>query len=490
MAAKNAATWIAFRAIVKRSLAVASRPSPSPRAPLETRLVPWQRCLSQPRTFSTSCYRPNAHNSPQDTHSSQHTINVRQSQQNRHKRKPSTKRPLDAATTSLRKVAVEAQFSRGSNSRRELIRGSGKLLYIDPEVPTKDITAYCAAETYDLSLARAELYKEGYQLDPLRTGLGEQVLHVQTPNYLARDDESGEDRPQGPGDVFVFPSGCVVTWNVPEPLSRTIVTRFLPTAAGTTGHLDRMEAEDMEYIEDPSTETSKIVGDTILLGTKPSASSAEDAARGTIDVGSSAAPEPNRDGGPASEMDTVLAKIAFSSALARSTKLAVLEESLSAYFASTRSIPSTLSSGRPIRYTRRHILRKTGELLSIRAQLNLYSELTDSLPDLFWDSRHELGLEGYYEMLGRSLDVGVRIKVLNEKMDYAGEIAAVLRERLSEKHSAMLEWMIIGLICIEVGFGVVHLVREKEELEDVRRTRVLAERWLEAQLGEDALRKD
>jgi uncharacterized Rmd1/YagE family protein len=131
-------------------------------------------------------------------------------------------------------------------------------------------------------------------------------------------------------------------------------------------------------------------------------------------------------------------------------------------------------------------------LLLIRAQLNLYSELTDSLPDLFWDSPHELGLEGYYEMVGRALDVGVRIKSLNEKMDYAGEIAAVLRERLSEKQGWMLEWMIIGLICIEVGFGVVHLWREGEmakEWDDERRVRKLAEAWLERELRKDGMAK-
>jgi uncharacterized Rmd1/YagE family protein len=373
----------------------------------------------------------------------------------------------------LRKVAVQAQFSRQS-----LIKGSGKLQYIDPDVPTKDITAYCAADIYDLKLARVELEREGYQLDPVRTGLGDQVLHFQTPNYLTRHEETGEEKAQGAGDVFVFPSGCVVTWNVPDHLSRTIVTRFLPSAAGLTGHLERMEAEDMEYIEDERLETSQVIGDTILLGTRQSSTSTEEGIRRPVLDGATAGGEHISTG----DIDTILTKIAFSSALARSTKLAVLEESLSGYFASTRSIPSTLSTGRPIRITRRHILRKTGELLSIRAQLNLYSELTDSLPDLFWDSRHELGLEGYYDMLGRSLDVGIRIKVLNEKMDYAGEIAAVLRERLSEKHSAMLEWMIIGLICIEVGFGIVHLVREKTEMEEMRRTRELAEKWLDVQL--------
>lgn len=163
------------------------------------------------------------------------------------------------------------------------------------------------------------------------------------------------------------------------------------------------------------------------------------------------------------QVDTILAKIAFSSGLARSTKLAVLETLLSNYFDSTRSIPTMLSRGSRLPFTRSFILRKTGQLLSVRAQLNLYSELTDSLPDLFWDSRHELGLEGYYDQVGRALDVGVRIKVLNEKMDYAQEIASVLRERLSEKHGLILEWMIIALITVEVGFEILRLWKERRE---------------------------
>ena len=98
--------------------------------------------------------------------------------------------------------------------------------------------------------------------------------------------------------------------------------------------------------------------------------------------------------------------------------------------------------------------------MSLRAQLNLYSELTDSLPDVLWDSRHELGLEGYYDQVGRALDVGIRIKVLNEKMDYAQEIASVLRERLSERHGLVLEWTIITLIAVEVGFEILRLWKE------------------------------
>ena len=100
--------------------------------------------------------------------------------------------------------------------------------------------------------------------------------------------------------------------------------------------------------------------------------------------------------------------------------------------------------------------------MSIRAQLNLYSELTDSLPDLFWDSRYELGLERFYDQVGRALDIGVRIKTLNEKMDYAQEIASVLRAQLSEQHGNRLEWIIIALITIEVGFEVRRIYKEED----------------------------
>lgn len=179
---------------------------------------------------------------------------------------------------------------------------------------------------------------------------------------------------------------------------------------------------------------------------------------------------------PRSKVDTTLAKIAFSSGLARSTKLAVLESMLSAYITSTRSIPVILSRGSRLPISRTLILQKTGQLLELRAQLNHYSELTDSLPDLFWDSRHDLGLEGYYDQVGKALDVGIRIKTLNEKMDYAQEIASILRDTLSHKHSAYLEWIIIVLIAVEIGFELKRdwkerkgeWARKAKEMEDVK----------------------
>jgi uncharacterized Rmd1/YagE family protein len=318
---------------------------------------------------------------------------------------------------------------------------------------------------------------QGYQPDPFQTGLYPQVIHIQT------SERPSEVKDFQQGDIFIFPSGTVVTWNVREREALNLVNRILPAAAEGS-HLDLLETEDLDYLEDPTREDSEIVGDTIILGTKadpngppPSESTSDDSEQ-------------------RHEIDTILAKIAFSSGLARSTKLAVLESLLSSYQHSTRLIPTMLAKGENISigkknlpFTRSFILRKTGELLSIRAQLNLYSELTDSMPDIFWDSRHELGLGEYYDQVGRALDVGVRIKVLNEKIGFAQEIASVLRESLSEKHGLRLEWAIIALIAVEVVLEFYRHWKDAQERDDADSTESLLRQFLKREKAKEKDRR-
>jgi required for meiotic nuclear division protein 1 len=359
-------------------------------------------------------------------------------------------------------------------------------------------TAYCAAEQYNLHIASRLIKADGFDLDPHRTGLYPQVIHVQISTPLSGPSTRLEQTKQQSGDIFIFPSGTVVAWNVLEKVALRLVERVLPPAAvnSHSGFVE-IEKEDLEYIEDSTAERCSILGDTIIIGTK----SDSRASSGLIERYTDGHRQHSAETFiSAPEVDTVLAKIAFSSGLARSTKLAVLERLTDTYFGSTRSIPTILSRGTPLPFnkprilrrfceilglgsrlpfSRPFILRKTGELLSIRAQLNLYNELTDSLPDLFWDSRHELGLEGYYDHVGKALDVGVRIKVLNEKMDYAQEIASVLRETLSERHSLRLEWGIIVLIFIEVVFEFTQRWKEYREKGDEKSTESLLRKYLE-----------
>jgi uncharacterized Rmd1/YagE family protein len=100
------------------------------------------------------------------------------------------------------------------------------------------------------------------------------------------------------------------------------------------------------------------------------------------------------------------------------------------------------------------------------------------MPDIFWDSRHELGLGEYYDQVGRALDVGSRIKVLNEKIGFAQEIASVLREQLSEKHGLRLEWAIIALIAVEVVLEVYRHWVERREREDEGSMESLVRRYV------------
>lgn len=335
--------------------------------------------------------------------------------------------------SSLRRVAVEAQRSKDGKLAINS-EGSGSSLDV------KTVTAVAAADQYNIAKASHILQSQGYRLDPYGTNLYPQVIHLEIST-----DASGmpvASDPNGFSDVFVFPSGTVVAWNLSEDALFSVVENLLNPASEGLKQI-KVEQEDLDYVVDPHRETSSIKNDSIVLGTKPSPEDLN--------------PPVRSDG---RDLDTVLAKIAFSSGLARSTKLSVLETLLEHYFETTKGITQRLSQGGRLPSSRSAILQKTGQLLSIRAKLNLYSELTDSLPDLFWDSKHELGLEGYFHQVGRALDTKIRIKTLNERMDYAQEIANVLRQQLSENHSVRLEWIIIVLIMIEVGFNIWQEVKE------------------------------
>ncbi|KAM0324810.1 hypothetical protein ACHAQA_007776 [Verticillium albo-atrum] len=315
------------------------------------------------------------------------------------------------AKNSLRRVAIIAQ-------RPSQRPNDSQALEVPDAADSAMVTsAVCIAEAFNMTMVLEILRAHGFDIDPDSAGFeASEVVHARGVNG---------------GDIFVFPSGTIVTWSLPAD----VVTKQLMPAAEVPLAREQREVEDLEYTTDAGREGSGMKGDIVVLGTKVE----------------------SREG---NTLDTTMAKIAFSSGLARSTKLAVLESALTAYFESTRNIPTLLSRGAGVPMGRKFILQKTGELLSLRARLNHYSELTDSLPDIFWDSRSELGLEGYYEQVGRALDVNVRIRTLNQKMDYAQEISTVLREMSSEQHSTRLEVIIIVLIAVEVIFEVRRIVME------------------------------
>ncbi|OAA59201.1 DUF155 domain containing protein [Niveomyces insectorum RCEF 264] len=350
------------------------------------------------------------------------------------------------------KAATKAAATRLTKLRREA-QALGEELVVEEEDGRHVISAVCLAESFDMEKVMALLRAQGFQLDPDGSGFeSHEVVHARRWWRPASEDaaaaavtagDAGDADANGRDvDLFVFESGTLVGWGLPAEVVDALATGPLVSAAADPFVAAR-ETETLEFRRDAARETSAMRGDVVVLGTR------HEAAEGD-------------------RLATTRAQIAFSSGLARSTKLAVLERSFTDYFESTRRIPALLArpghqGGGVGHLSQSFILQKTGELLSLRAQLNHYRELTDALPDIFWDARAELGLEGYYEQVGRALDVGVRIKTLNQKMDYAQEIATVLREVSSERHSTRLEWIIILLIAVEVVFELRRVYLERAE---------------------------
>ena len=114
---------------------------------------------------------------------------------------------------------------------------------------------------------------------------------------------------------------------------------------------------------------TRLQGDLIILGQTPPPTDT------SLPADASAATFP---------ADTVLARYAFSQALARSTALSGLEVSLEKYLSSMAALPDTLvRTGEP-GLGRVALVKKLGELLKFRQGLNLNRENFYDTPDFYW----------------------------------------------------------------------------------------------------------
>ncbi|KAI5863963.1 hypothetical protein GGS23DRAFT_566115 [Durotheca rogersii] len=282
----------------------------------------------------------------------------------------------------------------------------------------RTISSICVAQSFDMDAVQDILRFHAFELDPDGTEFDPTgVVHARGINN---------------GDIFVFPSGTVVTWSVPNDALMTLATKQLIRAAELP-HLNRLEMEELEFLVDESRETSCMRGEVVVLGTRTQ-------------------------GRENHRLDTTLAKIAFSSGLARSPKLAVLENQAIEYFEHSKHSLNFVEGGLEHKLKRSTVLKMTGQMLSLRSQLNHYSDITDQLPDMFWDS--ESNLENYYNQISTVLDIRQRIGILNRKIDYGYENVSVLREMVSEKYGHRLEWIIIFLIAVEVVFELRRVYHE------------------------------
>ncbi len=141
-----------------------------------------------------------------------------------------------------------------------------------------------------------------------------------------------------------------------------------------------------------------------------------------------------------------LVKLACSQGLAQSVKLEAYEAQIQATIDSTAHIPAALAKDGKVRLGRRQLARIRGNLHLARARVNLHYELLDK-PDFFWDHPE---LDGAYMLLRENQELDNRLAILDKRQAVLGELLQILADEQQHNHSAVLEWIIIWLIAIEI----------------------------------------
>lgn len=301
-----------------------------------------------------------------------------------------------------KKAKTIRKVEKGSHGEEMLLGMYDGIPGIPPE-DRKTVHAVCSADHYDLAALFAH-YSDEYE-----------TCHMYGGEVLRFSHMDGKE-------CFVFEMGAFVAWNtdwkeftsIREELRRFEVS---PVAECEFEEIDYALVGEREHsVFIPQAESLMLIG------------------------------------GAQSEQNISLDQLAFSHGIANSVKLAVLEAQMDNFLESIKDVPETLKRGHRISFTRTDALSKLGELLQYRSVLNFHSGLSET-PDLYWNYGT---LEGHFSAISDELDIKKRVDTLNKKLDYANDIAELLKDYLSEKHSLSLEWCIIGLIAVEVAFELLH----------------------------------
>ncbi|KAF7278699.1 required for meiotic nuclear division protein 1 homolog [Rhynchophorus ferrugineus] len=271
---------------------------------------------------------------------------------------------------------------------------------------------------------------EEYNLENLKIGLKQQDLYDAYPipndnnviHAIAKYRVGKEPR-----EIFFFRDGSVILWNITDLESSNVLSFLRQYEIDSySQRLVHSESEIMNYIYHNNEE-------------KPSCLNKE----GNFELN------------PNSEIENIpLIKYTFSNAMLQSVKLGIWEASLEKYIDQIEGITEDLKKGKKIKLSREEVLRKHGELFALRHYLNLSSDVLDT-PDFYWENEK---LEILYNQVCIYFCINKRTKVMNEKINHCVALIELVSHHLSDKHHIRLEWMIIILIMVEVGFEIIHYI--------------------------------
>ena len=216
------------------------------------------------------------------------------------------------------------------------------------------------------------------------------------------------------GEAVVFLQGCVVFWGV----SQKSIKAFLADLNRCT--VDECHEQTFETYNIISGHRVQIQDNNLI-----------------VDYGN---------------MDT---KVAVSYALAQAVKLKYYENIVSETMPDPLALPTDMAKNGRIRISKKNALKKTGEILLVRAKINLCSDLLDT-PQYFWDRKEKE--EQIYTMMNQEMELQKRIKKLNYRLDIMQSTYDLLRVYFDHKDSVILELTIIILIALEVVISLKQFI--------------------------------
>ncbi|OJW49067.1 MAG: hypothetical protein BGO67_10885 [Alphaproteobacteria bacterium 41-28] len=219
-------------------------------------------------------------------------------------------------------------------------------------------------------------------------------------------------------NIFIFSYGCIVLWNVPTEAE----TQFLELLQKFTQNPINPVFEEFEYT---FASKPRFFQDKITL---------------------------------AKTRSHALQMLAVSYGLSQTIKLTAFEARIDNTIEMTKNIPQELAHRGKISLSRKEISKRIGELFIERNSVNLHSDILDA-PVFIWDHPE---YETLYTLTINDLELHARTAVLNRRLDIVKELFEMMRDELNNRHSTMLELIIITLIMMEVFLTlfihVFHLV--------------------------------
>lgn len=151
------------------------------------------------------------------------------------------------------------------------------------------------------------------------------------------------------------------------------------------------------------------------------------------------------------QADDAELKLSLSHAFSQSIKLKYYEVRIEDLIAKYMPHTHHLSQSGRIALPRSGIRKIIAEILVVKSELNLTSDFLYS-PKFFWQYP---GLEAYFHMLRKYLDIPERTQYLNTQLNLLNEIFDMFNSYSDTKHSHFLEIVIIALIGFEILFNLM-----------------------------------